>query len=51
MENPFYILHCVPDAEPAQDISELMALFHCMVRFSTVHFWGVFHWVQYLVLF
>ncbi len=20
-----------------------------MVRFSTVHFWGVFHWVQYLV--
>ncbi len=22
-----------------------------MVRFSTVHFWGVFHWVQYLVLF
>ncbi len=21
------------------------------VRFSTVHFWGFFHWVQYLVLF
>ncbi len=19
------------------------------VRFGTVHFWGVFHWVQYLV--
>ncbi len=27
----------------------LMALFHCMVRFGTVHFWGVFHWVLYLV--
>ncbi len=26
-----------------------MALFHCMVRFGTVHFWGVFHWVLYLV--
>ncbi len=22
-----------------------MALFHCMVRHGTVHFWGVFHWV------
>ncbi len=28
-----------------------MALFHCMVRHGTAHFWGVFHWVQYLVLF
>ncbi len=27
----------------------LMALFHCMVRYGTVHFWGVFHWVMYLV--
>ncbi len=27
----------------------LMALFHCMVRHGTVHFWGVFHWVLYLV--
>ncbi len=27
----------------------LMPLFHCMVRFGTVHFWGVFHWVLYLV--
>ncbi len=27
----------------------LLALFHCMVRFGTVHFWGVFHWVLYLV--
>ncbi len=30
----------------------LMALFHCMVgtvRYGTVHFWGVFHWVLYLV--
>ncbi len=26
-----------------------MVLFHCMVRFGTVHFWGVFHWVLYLV--
>ncbi len=26
-----------------------MALFHCMVRHGTVHFWGVFHWVLYLV--
>ncbi len=26
-----------------------MALFHCMVRYGTVHFWGVFHWVLYLV--
>ncbi len=26
-----------------------MALFHCMVRHSTVHFWRVFHWVLYLV--
>ncbi len=26
-----------------------MALFHCMVQHGTVHFWGVFHWVQYLV--
>ncbi len=24
-----------------------MALFHCMVRFSSVRFWGVFHWVLY----
>ncbi len=30
----------------------IMALFHCMVRFGTVHFWGGgFHRVQYLVLF
>ncbi len=28
-----------------------MALFHCTVRFGTVHFCGVFHSVQYLVLF
>ncbi len=28
-----------------------MALFHCMVRHGTAHFWGGFHWVQYLVLF
>ncbi len=28
---------------------QLMALFHCMVRHGTVHFWGVFHWVLYLV--
>ncbi len=27
----------------------LLALFHCMVRHGTVHFWGVFHWVLYLV--
>ncbi len=27
----------------------LMALFHCMVRHGTVHFWGGFHWVLYLV--
>ncbi len=27
----------------------VMALFHCMVRHGTVHFWGVFHWVLYLV--
>ncbi len=27
----------------------LMALFHCMVRHGMVHFWGVFHWVLYLV--
>ncbi len=27
----------------------IMALFHCMVRHGTVHFWGVFHWVLYLV--
>ncbi len=26
-----------------------MALFHCMVRHGTVHFWGGFHWVLYLV--
>ncbi len=26
-----------------------MALFHCMVRHGMVHFWGVFHWVLYLV--
>ncbi len=26
-------------------------LFHSMVRHGTVHFWGVFHWVLYLVLF
>ncbi len=26
-----------------------MALFHCTVRFGTVHFWGFFHWVLYLV--
>ncbi len=28
-----------------------MALFHCMVRhctFSTVHFWGFFHWVHWV---
>ncbi len=30
-------------------LSSLMALFHCMVRHGTVHFWGVFHWVLYLV--
>ncbi len=29
--------------------SALLALFHCMVRHGTVHFWGVFHWVLYLV--
>ncbi len=29
--------------------ASLMALFHCMVRHGTVHFWGVFHWVLYLV--
>ncbi len=23
----------------------LLALFHCTVRFSTAHFWLVFHWV------
>ncbi len=27
----------------------LMAFFHCMIRHGTVHFWGVFHWVLYLV--
>ncbi len=27
----------------------VMVLFHCMVRHGTVHFWGVFHWVLYLV--
>ncbi len=26
-----------------------MALFHGTVRFGTVHFWGVFHWVLYVV--
>ncbi len=30
-------------------IRDLMALFHCMVRHGTVHFWVFFHWVQYLV--
>ncbi len=30
-------------------IEHLLALFHCMVRHGTVHFWGVFHWVLYLV--
>ncbi len=29
--------------------SIVVALFHCMVRHGTVHFWGVFHWVLYLV--
>ncbi len=33
----------------ASRLRHLMALFHCMVRFGTVHFWGVFHWVLYLV--
>ncbi len=31
--------------------SHMAKLFHCMVWHGTVHFWGVFHWVQYLVLF
>ncbi len=26
-----------------------MALFHCIVRHGAVNFWGVFHWVLYLV--
>ncbi len=30
-------------------LKHLMALFHSMVRLGTVHFWGVFHWVLYLV--
>ncbi len=31
--------------------SHMAKLFHCKVWHGTVHFWGVFHWVQYLVLF
>ncbi len=42
-----------PQANTDQALRELyrniMALFHCMVRHGTVHFWGVFHWVLYLV--
>ncbi len=35
----------------AKTIVLQMGLFHCMVWFGMAHFWGVFHWVQYLVLF
>ncbi len=36
-------------AKRLKPVRPLMALFHCMVRYGTVHFWGVFHWVLYLV--
>ncbi len=41
-----------PDTDVTRtSLFSLLPLFHCMVRHSTVHFWGFFHWVQYLVPF
>ncbi len=40
----YFSFYCIFDEMNAALVS-IMALFHCMVRFGTVHFWGVFHWV------
>ncbi len=39
----------VPHTWLSYDFRRLMALFHCMARLGTVHFWGAFHWVHFLV--
>ncbi len=44
-----FIFYIVPQTRERMLFWALLALFHCMVRFGTVHFWGVFHWVLYLV--